>query len=112
MQFYVLLSYGSFVLILNVQEQEKRAKEAELIFNLKEGSSIRMGIIRNDRILNGISPQISACAPDSNYNMRDCASETATNQSELHVARESLTATRKRCEDLDRALNQVDSSAV
>jgi hypothetical protein len=95
-------------LINNVQEQEKKAKEAELNQNLIEGSSIRMSDIRSDRILKGVSLQIPTCAPEIQYNLRDGAnSETTSNQSELQAARESLATTRKRCEDLDRALNQV-----
>ncbi len=94
--------------IHNLQEQEKKAKEAELNQNLLEGSSIRMGNIRSDCILNAVSLQVPACAPEIRYNLRDGAPfETTANQSELQVARESLAATRKRCEDLDRALNQV-----
>jgi hypothetical protein len=90
------------------QEQEKRAKEAELILNFKEGSSTRLGNIKCDHILNGVSPQISVRAPEMSFNIVHGAPETATtNQCELHVARESLTTTRKRCDDLDRALNQV-----
>jgi hypothetical protein len=103
----MLLQTGcsTIVEIYNLQEQEKRAKEAELNQNLKEGSSIRMVSTRNDRIHNGISLQIPTCAPEISYNLRGVAPSETT--PELHAARESVTATRKRCEDLDRALNQV-----
>jgi hypothetical protein len=89
-----------------LQEQEKKAKEAELKQNLIEGSSTRMGNTRSDFVLNGVSMQVPTT--EIRYNLRDGAPfETTAQQGELQVARESLAATRKRCEDLDRALNQV-----
>ena len=88
-----------------MQEREKRSKEAELNQNLLDCfSATDSDCLRNQEFSDPLQifPEISRDKVPSNLFQLN-----PNNRTELRAACESLAITRKRCEELDRALNQV-----
>jgi hypothetical protein len=96
-----------------LQQREKKQKEAELNQNLLGTAKSRMEfmIVDTNSISKAIPHQIMSRDLDP-VKVLGNNPNTAENLTALSATRESLAVTKKRCDDLDRALNQVKAEIV